>query len=165
MKALSDYVFAPNAYDLPSDLVAYMQYQRRGFNGGNEDPKIHERVLNVQRGVLAHILSTSVTKRMTDIQLIGNTYTLNEMMKELTDAIFKADVTSNVNSYRQNLQIEYTKKLIEIISTSTYSYQSQSNALAQLKSIKTMMATGLGNADTKAHRDHIVFAINKALEK
>lgn len=165
MKALSDYVFAPNAYDLPSDLVAYMQYQRRGFNGGNEDPKIHERVLNIQRGVLAHLLSTSVTKRMTDIQLIGNTYTLNEMMRDLTDAIFRADVASNVNSYRQNLQIEYTKKLIEIISTSSYSYQSQSNALAQLKAIKSMMAAGAGNADTKAHREHIVFAINKALEK
>lgn len=165
MKALNDYVFAPNAYDLPSDLVAYMQYQRRGFNGGNEDPRIHERVLNVQRGVLAHLLSVNVTRRMTDIQLIGNTYSLNEMMRDLTDAIFKADVASNVNTYRQNLQIEYTKKLIEIISTNTYSYPAQSNALAQLKAIKSMMAAGAGNADTKAHREHIVFVINKALEK
>ncbi len=164
MKALSDYAFAPNAFDLPNDLVAYMQYQRRGFNGGNEDPRIHDRVLNMQKGILMHLLSVNVTRRITDIQLIGNTYSLNEMMRDLTDAIFKADVSTNVNSYRQNLQIEYTKRLIDILKSDSYSYQAQSNALAQLKSIKSMMAAGAGNAETKAHRVHIVFAINKALE-
>ena len=86
------------------------------------------------------------------------------MMRDLTDAIFKADVSTNVNSYRQNLQIEYTNRLIDIIKSDKYSYQTQSNALAQLKSIKSMMAAGAGNAETKAHREHIVFAINKALE-
>src|SRR5690606_19104416 len=138
------YAFAPNAFDLPNDLVAYMQYQRRGFNGGNEDPRMHDRILNIQKGILMHLLSVNVTRRMTDIQLIGNTYSLNEMMRDLTDAIFKADVGSNVNSFRQNLQIEYTKRLIDIVKSDTYSYQAQSNALAQLKSIKTMMALGAG---------------------
>ena len=131
MKALSDYAFAPNAFDLPNDLVAYMQYQRRGFNGGNEDPRIHDRVLNMQKGILMHLLSVNVTRRITDIQLIGNTYSLNEMMRDLTDAIFKADVSTNVNSYRQNLQIEYTNRLIDIIKSDKYSYQTQSNEVSQ----------------------------------
>lgn len=165
MKALAEYAFAPNAFDLPADLVSYMIYQRRGFNGGNEDPRLHDRVLNMQRGILMHLLSTNVTRRITDIQLIGNTYSLNEMMRDLTDAIFKADVAGNVNSFRQNLQIDYVKRLIEITKSDAYSYQAQSNALAQLKSIKSMMLTGGGNAETKAHRDHIIFAINKSMEK
>ena len=62
MKALSDYVFAPTAFDMPADFYAFLQYQRRGFNGGNEDPKIHDRVLNMQKSVLAHLMSSSVTK-------------------------------------------------------------------------------------------------------
>lgn len=165
MKALNDYVFAPTAYDMPADFYAYLQYQRRGFNGGNEDPKIHERILNIQKGVLTHLLSANVTKRMVDIQLIGNTYSLNEMMRELTDGIFKADAAGNVNSYRQNLQLEYVNMLIAAMKSDAYVYQAKSNALAQLKAIKAMMAAGAGNADTKAHRDHIVFAINKAMEK
>lgn len=165
MKALSDYVFAPNAFDVQGDLFNYLQYQRRGFNGGNEDPKTHDRILNIQKGVLTHLLSASVTKRMTDIQLLGSTYSLNEMMRDLTDGIFKADVASNVNSFRQNLQLEYVNMLIDAMKSEAYSYQAQSNALAQLKAIKTMMAAGAGNPDTKAHRDHIVFAINKAMEK
>lgn len=165
MKALNDYVFAPNAYDMPADFYAYLQYQRRGFNGGNEDPKIHDRILNIQKGVLSHLLSANVTKRMTDIQLIGSTYTLNDMMRELTEGIFRADLAGNVNSYRQNLQLEYVNNLVAAMKSDAYSYQAQSNAMAQLKAIKTMMATAGGNADTKAHRDHIVMEINHAFEK
>ncbi len=165
MKALNEYVFAPNAFDMPADFYAYLQYQRRGFNGGNEDPKIHERILNIQKGVLAHLLSPSVTKRMVDIQLIGNAYSLTDMMKELTDGIVKADAAGNVNSFRQNLQLEYVNMLIAAMKSDAYGYQAKSAVLAQLKSIKSMMAAGAGNAETKAHREHIVFAINKAMEK
>ncbi len=165
MTTLGKYVFAPNAYDMPADFYAYLQYQRRGFNGGNEDPKIHDRILNIQKGVLSHLLSANVTKRMTDIQLIGSTYTLNDMMRELTEGIFRADLAGNVNSYRQNLQLEYVNNLVAAMKSDAYSYQAQSNAMAQLKAIKTMMATAAGNADTKAHRDHIVMEINHAFEK
>jgi hypothetical protein len=102
---------------------------------------------------------------MTDIQLIGSTYSLNDMMRELTDGIFKADLVGNVNSYRQNLQLEYVKNLVAAMKSDTYTYQAQSNAMAQLKAIKTMMASATGNADTKAHRDHVVMEINHAFEK
>jgi hypothetical protein len=55
--------------------------------------------------------------------------------------------------------------LISAMKSDAYVYQAKSTALAQLKAIKTMMAAGAGNAETKAHREHIVFAINKAMEK
>jgi hypothetical protein len=164
MKALTEYVFAPNAFDQPAEFYQYLQYQRRGFNGGNEDPKIHDRVLNVQKGVLAHLLSTSVQRRMTDAALYGSTYTLNDMMRELTDGIFKADAAGNVNTFRQGLQLEYVNQLAAITKSDAYSYQSKSNALAQLKAIKTMMAAGAGNPDTKAHRDHVALVAAKAMK-
>ncbi len=167
MKALSEYIFAPTAFDLPADFYQYLQYQRRGFNGGNEDPKIHERVLNIQKGIFAHLLSASVLKRLSDGQLYGNQYGVSQMMKDLTDGIFKADAASNVNGFRQNLQLEYVNDLIDVMKGDQYDYRAQSNALYNLKQIKSMMAAGIaaGNLDTKAHREHIVFAINKAMEK
>jgi hypothetical protein len=113
MKALSDYVFAPKAFDLPADLYQYLQYQRRGFSGGNEDPKIHERVLNIQQGIFAHILSANVLKRISDGGLYGNQYGVSEMMNDLTIAIFNADAQTAVNGFRQNLQLAYVNNLIE----------------------------------------------------
>lgn len=165
MKALSDYVFAPNAFDVPADLYAYLQIQRRGFNGGNEDPKIHDRILAIQKGIFAHVLHPNVLKRMTDAQLYGNTYTVTDMMKDMTDGIFKADLAGNVNTIRQNLQLEYVEQLIKISQGDAYDYRAQSAALYNLKQIKTMMAAAAGSTDTKAHREHIVFAINKAFDK
>ncbi len=167
MKALSEYVFAPKAFDLPADLYQHLQYQRRGFNGGNEDPKIHERVLNIQKGIFAHILSANVLKRISDGSLYGNQYSVSEMMSDLTNAIFNADAQTNVNGFRQNLQLAYVDNLLDIVNGSNFDYRSQSNALANLRKIKSISnsAAALGDTDTKAHRANIIYTINKGLEK
>ena len=73
MKMLVEYGFSPRAYLAPSDLYAYLQVQRRGFDMytvGNEDPKIHDRISRYQRGLLAHLLHPTVLKRMTDSRLM-----------------------------------------------------------------------------------------------
>ncbi len=167
MKALSEYVFAPKAFDLPADLYQYLQYQRRGFSGGNEDPKIHERVLNVQKGIFAHILSANVLKRISDGGLYGNQYGVSEMMNDLTTAIFNADAQTAVNGFRQNLQLAYVNNLIEIVNSSSFDYRAQSNALANLRKIKAIVgaAAALADADSRAHRANVIYTINKGLEK
>lgn len=167
MKALSEYVFAPKAFDLPADLYQYLQYQRRGFSGGNEDPKIHERVLNVQKGIFAHILSANVLKRISDGGLYGNQYGVSEMMNDLTTAIFNADAQTAVNGFRQNLQLAYVNNLIEIVNSSSFDYRAQSNALANLRKIKSIVgaAAALADTDSKAHRANVIYTINKGLEK
>jgi hypothetical protein len=167
MKALSEFVFAPKAFDLPADLYQYLQYQRRGFNGGNEDIKIHERVLNIQKGIFAHILSANVLKRISDGGLYGNQYAVAEMMNDLTTAIFNADAQTAVNGFRQNLQLAYVNNLIEIVNSSSFDYRAQSNALANLRKIKAIAgaAAALADADSKAHRANVIYTINKGLEK
>ena len=47
---------------------------------------------------------------MTDIQLIGSTYSLNDMMRELTDGIFRADVAGNVNTLPPEFAIRICKQ-------------------------------------------------------
>lgn len=169
MKALADNVFAADALTAPKDIYSYLQMQRRGFGffASTEDPKIHDRVVAIQGFVLMHILHPNVTKRLTDSRLYGNKYSVTEMMGDLDDAIFKADLNSSVNTFRQNLQVSYVERLVYMLKSKTkYDNMSQSAALASLKSIlgKMKSSKAKGDSDTKAHRGHIIFLIEKALE-
>jgi hypothetical protein len=169
MASLARNVFAPTAFSTPSDVYAYLQMQRRGFDffGTPEDPKIHERVLNTQRGVLNHLLNPRVMTRITDSRMYGNEYPLAEVMSDLTSAIFDADAAGNVNTFRQNIQMEYVNRLVAIISTgkANYDYPSQSAALASLRSIQSKLSSkGGANAETMAHTRDVLFTIQKALK-
>ena len=170
MASLAKNVFAPTAFSSPSSLYSYLQMQRRGYDffGQPEDPKIHERVLTTQRGVLNHLLHPRVMTRITDSRLYGNEYPLSEMMSDLTSAIFDADIGGNVNTFRQNIQMEYVNRLAAIVNPVTrtgYDYPSQSAALASLRSIQSKLARKSGaNAETMAHTRNVLFTIQKALK-
>lgn len=158
MNALKNYVFAPDAFQAPNDIYNYLASQRRGFNFRSpEDPKIHNQILSMQRRVLSHLLHNNTLQRITDSELYGNKYTLSAMMTDLNNAIFKADIYGSVNSFRQNLQLEYTKMLLDVLtgkSSSRYSYNAKSMALYNLKRIKTMAAPS-GNIASRAHKEHL----------
>ncbi|MDH7444505.1 zinc-dependent metalloprotease [Aquimarina sp. 2201CG14-23] len=172
MNALKKYVFAPNAYKAPNDLYNHIAMQRRGYNffGGPEDPKIHALILNYQQRVLNHIMHPNTLQRITDSELYGNTYKLSELMTDLNTAIFQADAAGSINTFRQNLQLEYTKRLIGIVSkTGTkgpqYTYASKSMALYNLKRIRAMVSNGTGDKLSKAHKDHLRTLINNTIEE
>ena len=168
MKALSDLVFAPNALEPPADLAAYLQQQRRGYNffGSSEDPKLHNRSLNIQNSVLMHILHPNTLQRITDSKLYGNKYELGEMFRDLTNAVFQADLTGTVSTYRQNLQILYVDYLTAIVKSPLYDYISKAKATAQLQSIQKQMQTAVATStgDTKEHRNYIILQCKKALD-
>jgi hypothetical protein len=165
MEALGKYVFAPNSLSIPKELFNYLQSQRRGYATG-EDPRIHAQMLAIQKSIFDHLLSRNVLTRITDAELYGDEYKLSEMMNDLTNAVFKEDLTGNVNSFRENLQLEYVTRLCEILKPEAkYDYRAQSNVLAQINGIQKMMKTNPGvDEETKAHRQHILFKIDKALK-
>ena len=169
MKALSDLVFASNAFSVPNDLYNYIARQRRGFNffSGPEDPKIHSRILGIQKNVLRHLLHQNTLQRISDSELYGNEYKLSEMMIDLNNAIFKADIYSNINSFRQNLQIEYTNMLISMLigkQKERYTNNAKSMSLYNLKKIRNMSAPS-GNISSRAHKQHIRILIDNALKE
>jgi hypothetical protein len=143
--------------------------QRRGFNFFNEpeDPKIHARALASQSYVLNHLLHPRVLTRITDSRLYGNTYALPEYMDDLANAIFEEDAAGDVNTFRQNLQLEFVNRLTGMIGEAgkgKFDYPTQSIALAKLKAIqKLLSAKNAGNAETQAHTAHILFVIEQAL--
>lgn len=167
MGALSKYVFSPSAFSAPEELYNYLQRQRRGFDfydGKNEDPKIHRQILDIQIGVLAQLLHQNTLQRIVDSELYGNDYDLSTFLTDLNDAIFKTDAYTHVNTRRQNLQIEYTNRLIKIIlDKNKYLHNTRSMALYNLKIIKRIATSQSGNASTRAHRLYLTHLIDQAL--
>ena len=168
MAALNTYVFAPNAFDAPNDLFNYLAMQRRGDKFKTpEDPKIHNQVLGYQKNVLNHLLHYNTLQRISDSELYGNEYSLSSVMKDLNDAILKPDISGNVNSFRQNLQIEYTNNLIEILNgkqSDKYTNNAKSMALYNLNAIRTMAAP-TGDIASRAHKQHLRTLIDNALKE
>lgn len=166
MKLLRDYILGPDAFAANPQLLQYLAIQHRGFlhAGQTEDPKIHNRVAAIQADILNHILHPATMQRITDSSLYGNNYGVTEVLGDVTDAIFEDDSRGAVNSHRQILQIMYVKGLINIMNMPQYDNISRSNAYSNLRSIRNNMARWRGNAATRAHRDHIAFLIDKALE-
>lgn len=171
MAALAKYAFAPDAMKVPSNIIPYLQSQRRGYNffATTEDPKLHDFVEGSQMMVLFHLLSSEVMLRLTDSREYGNTYSCGEMLSDLTDACFKDDLAGNVNSHRQMLQINYVRMLISIAgfqSPSQYDNISKARATAQLLDIQKKMKTAVAaDKETRDHRTYLIQLIDKAFEK
>ena len=169
MQVLSKYVFAPDAYAADAAVFAYLQPQRRMFNQafGGDDYKITTSVLNQQiMGALAHIVNPITLQRITNSRLYGNQYSVADVLTDLNNGIFAADLKTNVNVYRQYLQTAYVKGLIAALDEkSPYDDVAKAGALNAVRKIKASLATAVStNEETKAHRANLVFLINNGLE-
>jgi hypothetical protein len=168
MDALSKYAFAPNAFEKAEALYPYLQRQRRGFSTpyGGEDPKIHERVLSIQRMVLGQLLNRNVLNRMVNTSLYGNEYSLAAYFKDLNDAVFKADKNKTVTSFRQNLQVEYVNRLIRASKDKGSSSQVRAQVFSQLTTtLKEMNTSNSTGASTNAHREYVSHIIQKHFDE
>ena len=167
MRILRDHIFAPDAFQFDPALLRTIAVQRRGFAlfGQTEDPKMHGVVISIQADILSQLLHPVTMMRLTDSGLYGNEYSVAAMVTDLTDAVFKDDSRGEVNSYRQELQILYTYQMINILhAPGSYDFIARSAALSSLRSIKKSMTRWRGDISTRAHRDHIMYLIDKALD-
>lgn len=163
---LNTYLFAPNAFDADKTLFPYLQIQRRGFgfSGNNEDIKPQTTFLSLQLGTLVQLLHPSTLSRINNSGLYGNTYAVANVMNDLSDYIFAADLKTNVNLYRQNLQSEYIKAAAAIVAApGGYDNSSKAAAFSTLLKVKGQLATANSTDEqTKAHRTALIFFIDKA---
>ena len=168
MALLAKYVFAPDAFAADASLYPYLQIQRRGFNffGSPEDIKPQVTVLGLQTGVLSHVLSANVLSRLNNSSLYGNTYSVADVLNDLTNAVFRADIATNVNLFRVNLQTEFVKGIAAIVTTPIGGYDNTSRAVMYntLRKVKALLGAAVSsNEQTRAHRANLNFLIDKAL--
>ena len=171
MTALNKYLFSPNAFVFSEELIQVLQQQRRGFDFAKgltrQDPLVHAWVRSIQEEILSYLLNHRVLRRLTDSGLYGNEYSANEMLRDLTDHIFKADLKHEVNSFRRNLQVAYVKQAIEVFKSSHLDAISESELLAVIYSVKKMMKSHerRGSEGTRAHRSYIRYLIKEGLDE
>ena len=170
LNALDTYLFSPTAFNFSQSILMRLQSQRRGFNHmlQTEDPKIHDQVIGMQKNILNQLLHQNVLKRLTDSGLYGNKYSLDKFMSDLTAAIYKDDMRGDVNTFRQNLQTEYTQRLINVMKpekTIIYGHHAQAAAFKNLNDIKNFVRKQSGvSSATKTHRMYIDHLVQKALD-
>ena len=168
MNVLTSYAFAPDAFDQSEALYPYLQRQRRGFSTpyGGEDPKIHERILNIQRMVLGQLLNRNVLNRMVNTSLYGNEYSLAAYFKDLNNAIFNADRNTSVNSFRQNLQVEYVNRLIRVSKDRVTSSQVRAQVVSQLTAtLNEVKGSKYFDVATNVHREYLAYLIQKHFDE
>ena len=172
MQVLNTHLFAPDVLVGARSLFARLQRQRRGFDfyGEPEDPKIHKSLLRTQKSVLLHLLHANTLQRLTDTQTYGGEYSVIEMLKTLTDGIFAADLEEDVNSYRQNLQVEYVDMLVAAMSREANGHNIRAALFAQLLELAEAIKSKIRGSDfaslssaTQAHSRYLEFILRKAL--
>ena len=172
MQVLNTHLFAPDVLVGARSLFARLQRQRRGFDfyGEPEDPKIHKSLLGTQKSVLLHLLHANTLQRLTDTQTYGGEYSVIEMLKTLTDGIFAADLEGDVNSYRQNLQVEYVEMLVAAMSRDANGHNIRAALFAQLLDLAEAIKSKIQGSDfaslssaTQAHSRYLEFILRKAL--
>ncbi|RBP45261.1 uncharacterized protein DUF5117 [Roseimicrobium gellanilyticum] len=170
MQTLAKYAFAPDAWTAPEVLISHMQQQRRGFDfrSEGEDPKLHERALKIQRGLLDHLMHVNTQNRILDSSLYGNKYPLHEVMWDLTKAIIHGEgERGEISTQRQNLQIDYVDRLLGIVQGRGHLPAVQSVALAQLRQIQTYFTALQVKAPAAniAHIEFVKYKIARGLDE
>lgn len=170
MQLLREKVFAPEAFAFLRSHLRMLLAERRGWDheGVTEDPKLHAAVLDVQRAVLDHLLHPVLLARLTDTRAYGNDYTSYQLVRDLTDAIFAADLRGDINTHRQQLQLEFVRRLLQVADLAKenpYDGLAQSAALERLRWLQGELAAPASvNAETAAHRTHLRHRIERGLE-
>ena len=165
--ALTKYAFAPDAWKTPADLSAHLQQQRRGFdfNKGDEAPKLHDRVSQLQRSLLDQLTHVETQRRILDSALYGNEVPLSQVMTTLTLGIFQGDATTGPDSLRQNLQSEYVDRLLRLVNSSAYPPAAQSVSFAEIERVKALLTSAPAFKSSPAHASFLLYKIKRGLDE
>ena len=168
VKLLREHLFGPDAFVFPPELLRHLQGQRRSFEffEKKEEPLLHDRVLSAQKSVLDHLLHPRVLARMTDSRLYGNEYSVFDLLSELTEAVLEVN-ENGYDTLRQNLQVEYVRRLIKLVDLSDSASSDavpQSAALFQLQKVRRLLdEASVEQDEERAHVDHLRLLIDRAL--
>lgn len=170
MAVLAEHAFAADAFDVSSELLAHLQPQRRGWDFGaeGEDPKLHDRVLRIQGGLLSHLLHPHTQRRILDTSLYGNEYSLAEMMSDLTDAIVVPDPEAPINTFQQNLQLDFVDRLLKLHESDRVPPAVRSVALHEIKRIEDRFVERRDRGQEgmeAAHARHVLHQIRRGLDE
>ena len=168
MQLIASKLLANDAFSFDADVLKLLQPEKRPAydpnENANDDPKLHNLVLGIQKNVLAHILSPNVMQRLSDSSKYGNKYSPREVLSDLHDGIYvKKELPT---SYKKNLQSAYVEGLIGALENGAYDDISKSALYNAIVNIRDFSKSSLsfGDAETKEHYKYLNWKINNYLE-
>ncbi len=179
MAFLKNYIFAPDAFSIPPDVLNKLQPERLpDFTGSiyslpQIDYPLHRYVLSVQQTTLNMLYSTYILGRLiTNVERYHEgeeIYTLDDMFNDVRKAIWsELTANENINSFRRQLQMVHLERIINIYlsSPSSYPFDARSLAANDLDIIenaaKKAMKSSSINGMTRAHLKEVLRQIAAA---
>jgi len=141
MKFLQDYLFAPNAFDLPAELLNKLaldhlpDFEGSVYSASQLDYPIHQQVLRIQTTAIDRLYSPFVVGRLLNNSVRYGAgeipYLMVDMFTDMRMGIWaEALAPKSVNSFRRQLQLAHLEKLINVYLSSQATYPSDARTLA-----------------------------------
>ncbi|MFC1888119.1 zinc-dependent metalloprotease [Candidatus Cloacimonadota bacterium] len=142
MNFLTEKILAADAFDFSPELLNKLVYEKMGTFTGSVwsrsrlDYPIHSRVSRIQAIVLSHLYDPLVLNRLVDNQLrfseSEEPFTIDEMFQLMDECVWQELYnSSNINSFRRELQRIHTYRLIELLLEERDSIPQDASALAR----------------------------------
>lgn len=170
--SFKDEAFGITAEIMPYLAVDSMRHWGNNSNAAQQEYPIHDRILNVQRGVLVRMLNPSTLRRVYDAEMMvpadQDAYTLPEHMTMVTEAVWSevlepeasstkfTNRTPMISSLRRNLQREYVTRLIDLSQQSSWGAPRPVQALSKewLSTLNESIGSVLDAKDPKKLDDY-----------
>ena len=96
---------------------------------------------------------------------LNNDYSVNEVLDDMTKAIFVGDENNKVSSVRRNLQTSYVRRLINLLAQDYYDELATAAAYDSLRQIQKLVRKTSTDIPTRSHRKLISWIIESGLDR
>ncbi|PWB73008.1 hypothetical protein C3F09_05820, partial [candidate division GN15 bacterium] len=179
MKLMQDYLFAPNAFDLPASVLNRLaldhmpDFEGTVYTAPQLDYPIHQTVMRIQALALDRLYSPYVLGRLLNNAVRYNPgetpYLMTDMFTDMRKGIWSEALTPrSVNSFRRQLQLAHLEELISIYLSSQSTFPTDARTLASndLNVLESSCSRAAESptidAMTKAHFREVVRQITAA---
>jgi hypothetical protein len=179
MQFLKDYVFAPDAFDLPNNLLNKLQPERQPdfawsvYSVAQVDYPFHQMVLAAQRSAIDKLYNPlTVGRLLNNLERYtdgAEQYTMYDMFTDCRRMLWTEAITpATTNSFRRQLQMAHLQKVIDIYLSDPMVYPSDARTLAAndldvIEGAASRASSASGVDDmTRAHYKEVVRQIKAA---
>jgi hypothetical protein len=174
---LADYIWAPDAYDIPPETLAKLQMNQMGdlewsrFVAPRQDYPQADVVAQVQSVPLDMVFDGQRLSRMVDLSLSSSdTLSIDELFETLRTTIWsELRARRPITVHRRALQQAHVDHLVQLVLHQNYGAPSDAVSLArlELKEISALCSGGMSRTKdrtTRAHLSRIKDEVDKVLD-
>ena len=179
MNLINEQFLANNIWSFDPKILKNLQREKRAAGSysrdSNEDPRLHEMVLDMQSDVLGLILHPTVMTRLVDSSVYGNQYMPSEVLGDLLTGIFVKN--ESPDSFKRNLQSKFVDALLAGMmptnrsgsgrgsSSPEYDEIAKAAIFDSLRKVQKFTRGPIRDAETKKHYAFLNWKVSQFLDQ